>query len=422
MLRRWPDADLLAAYGFSDELVGLLRNGVRVKTTRDVPHFHSGACRVREGMETSFSNELERLSTLGAAERVRVRPKVLNPSFEVDRSSAGRVRHVLDCTRSGLNASVDKIPVSYPDIGDIVGLAYPEAHLTVFDLRDGFFNLWVAPESRGYFGFRDHQGRYWRYCRLPFGFRNSPGYFSLVSSGIKEFAERCGLGCEVYVDDGTVVSRQGMGPQRAQELAETFLSTLHHLGFVLKVGVQIASTRVSVLGYVIDTVSGTLTLEVRKWTKLRLLLERYGATRDSSTLMSLCGYLVHLSAVWLDSRPRLRPLWTYLYEQEVAPDFFESLDWFRTRCNEGIPSRRLWVRSDGHFCLWRPSEMLFTQIDTRVGVFFSDASHTGWGGYYFHNCLERRLVDHWGTTQDCWSFLGGLPGTTHQLEGVARRS
>uniref|UniRef100_A0AAV2KM11 ribonuclease H n=1 Tax=Knipowitschia caucasica TaxID=637954 RepID=A0AAV2KM11_KNICA len=94
----------------------------------------------------------------------------------------------------------ESYPVPDPYIA-LNNLSPNDKYFTVIDLANAFFTIKLHPESQKYFAFTV-KGRQYTYCRMPQGWKLSPGYFNhFLRLDLAEFnlPEKCTL--IQYVDD-----------------------------------------------------------------------------------------------------------------------------------------------------------------------------------------------------------------------------
>jgi len=75
-----------------------------------------------------------------------------------------------------LNARVERQRYSFPVIEKCLSRLANKRVFTLLDLRDGFHQIRVHPDSTKYFSFATPDGQF-EYTRLPFGFCESPAEF-----------------------------------------------------------------------------------------------------------------------------------------------------------------------------------------------------------------------------------------------------
>ena len=76
-------------------------------------------------------------------------------------------------------------PFALPTVWDVPGIVKKKSRFAKYDLRDGFWLVPVAEESRQHLLLRHPAtGRLMRCARLPFGYKDSPRQFAKVTEEI----------------------------------------------------------------------------------------------------------------------------------------------------------------------------------------------------------------------------------------------
>ena len=87
----------------------------------------------------------------------------------------------------GTNLEADSAPFRLPSTFDVRSVLKPSSYMAKYDLRDGFFHVPVAPESRNRMLIRHPvSGRLMRCTRLPFGYVDSPRCFCAVTEAVAD--------------------------------------------------------------------------------------------------------------------------------------------------------------------------------------------------------------------------------------------
>ena len=96
-----------------------------------------------------------------------------------------------------LNSVTKAYVIRLPCIDEILMKLSKAKFISTFDLKSGFFNVPIDPNSREYTGFSTLKGSYC-FNRAPFGLRNSPSYFvELMQRALAGFDDFCSF----YVDN-----------------------------------------------------------------------------------------------------------------------------------------------------------------------------------------------------------------------------
>lgn len=103
-----------------------------------------------------------------------------------------------------LNERTVKDPFMLPRIDSTIDELHGSTWLTNLDFLNGFWNLEVAEKDRHKLAFTCPLGHY-EYCRLPFGWTNSPGVFQReLSNALRPVLGKCAM---QYLDDIVIYSK-----------------------------------------------------------------------------------------------------------------------------------------------------------------------------------------------------------------------
>lgn len=127
--------------------------------------------------------------------------KYNNPVFLVTKAN-GTYRFVTDFR--ALNKCVAPISFPLPDISNLVHSIHNAKYFSVADLKSGYLNVPLAPESREYTAFSTHNNKF-QFKRLPYGLRTSASIFSCILTKILQTGLNKYL--LTYVDDVLIHSK-----------------------------------------------------------------------------------------------------------------------------------------------------------------------------------------------------------------------
>jgi len=157
-----------------------------------------------------------------------------------------------------LNARVERQRYSFPVIEECLSRLANKSVFTLLDLRDGFHQIRVHPDSTKYFSFATPDGQF-EYTRLPFGFCESPAEFQKrLVQVLQPFIRDDKI--LVYIDDIMIPS--ATVENNLLTLKEVLL-VLKHYSFELNFNkCQFLRTSIEFLGYVVSP--GKITLSTRQ--------------------------------------------------------------------------------------------------------------------------------------------------------------
>lgn len=154
--------------------------------------------RVAHSLLPKLEKTLHNLESKGIIEAVS-KPESWVSNLVVVEKPSGDLRLCLDPVDLNRNIQVDKFLV--PTLDDIKASLAGKSIFSVLDLKDGFYQIELDPESRHLCTFNSPFG-YWKFCRLPFGISIAPEVFS-------RYNQQCFGNIEnviIYCDDILIAS------------------------------------------------------------------------------------------------------------------------------------------------------------------------------------------------------------------------
>ena len=247
--------------------------------------------------------------------------------------ASGRWRMIVDLSSpraASVNSGIDQALCSlrYASLDDAIELIRylgPGTELLKMDLKDAYHVVPVHPDDYHLLGI-SWNGQTYIDRSLPFGLRSAPKLFTAVADAMAWALHSNGIHYLLhYLDDFLFIGCPYSGEAtRAQDIATSVFRDL---------GVPVAdhktegpATRVTFLGFQIDTLTGQLSLPQDKLTRLKLLVQEW-CGRTSCTrreLESLLGHLSHAATAVRPGRLYLRQLFALL-PTASRPFFFVRL-------------------------------------------------------------------------------------------------
>ena len=316
----------------------------------------------REAVSTTLRDEVAAGVTRGPF------PSPPPKNFHVNPLSArikdnGKARLILDMSApagSSVNDCIDPAAcsVKYASLDELAALIFdhggPGTRLFKADIKAAFKLIPVRPDQHHALGFY-WENQFWYQTALPFGCRISPRIFNDFAELLRDAvrAETNNYAILNYLDDFF-----GIEPSPSSGAAptyQTFLALCDRVGVPLQPGKCTApTTRVEILGIIIDTAAMTYELPAEKLKKLvdclASLLGRRRATRRE--LLSLVGFLGHACKCLPPGRGFMRRLLDAAYSVENA--------WHRIRITQAVRADMTWwavfaPRWNGTFPILPPS-------------------------------------------------------------------
>ncbi|KAJ8015112.1 hypothetical protein DPEC_G00022770 [Dallia pectoralis] len=146
----------------------------------------------RVPLRDGVTQELQRLQADGIIEPIDASPWVSN--LVIARKKSGGLRVCVDFRQVNKAVVPDKYPL--PTTEELTTNFYGSRVFSKLDLRQGYLQIPLHPESRNLTAFITHTGLY-RYTRMPFGLSSAPSCFQKIMSTILASCP----GTVAYLDD-----------------------------------------------------------------------------------------------------------------------------------------------------------------------------------------------------------------------------
>ncbi|KAJ7991327.1 hypothetical protein DPEC_G00296170 [Dallia pectoralis] len=143
-------------------------------------------------LRDAVTQELQRLQADGIIEPIDASPWVSN--LVIARKKSGELRVCVDLRQVNKAVVPDKYPL--PTTEELTTHFYGSRVFSKLDLRQGYLQIPLQPESRNLTAFITHTGLY-RYTRMPFGLSSAPSCFQKIMSTILASCP----GTVAYLDD-----------------------------------------------------------------------------------------------------------------------------------------------------------------------------------------------------------------------------
>jgi hypothetical protein len=248
---------------------------------------------------------------------------------------------------------------------------------TSWDLRKGFFNIYIHPEHQKYFCF-DWEGQRYQFTCLVMGLSISPMFFSKLVGTLVQLARRWGVEISFYMDDTLL-----RAPSFIRGLADTQLvgNLFQQAGFLLHgdKSVPTPTQQIKYLGFLIDSVSMCLSLPPEKVKRLRqavkkALRELHNGRRLTIRIAAkTIGFVVSALPATVYGKAHYRALEFAKLDQLQAQNFnFDASFQWPDSCREDLQ----W---------WASPSNVFSasfQVLPTTTTLTTDASLTGWGAIW----------------------------------------
>ena len=195
----------------------------------------------------------------------------------------GSLRLCIDYRKLNENTIPDKHPL--PLIQDLLQATAGARHFILIDLRAGFWQIPLSPNSRRWTAFQTTHGLY-QWTVLPFGLINAPATFQRWVESILGDLSECGV--LTYIDDIMIHA------ETEDELIVRFekvLKRLKEAGAKMKMEkVKIAPARLKYLGHIIE--AGQRRPDVAR-VEVLSQIRRPGSIKDVRKIMGMLNWFRH---------------------------------------------------------------------------------------------------------------------------------
>jgi hypothetical protein len=272
------------------------------------------------------------------------------------------------------------------------------------DLKLGYHHVDIHPEYWKFLAF-EWEGQYYVFCKLPFGLATACYVFFKITKQLAQRWRSLGIRVIAYIDDFFFACTSAAEFSSNQKQV---LSDFMQAGFVLSVEkCQLQPSHVvKVLGFVIDSLHGTLRLTALQKDKLRTAIASCLARPSqvpAKLLARVTGLITSMSLVtrhvsglfsrFLHRDLDLRSSWRSCVP--LSSKALAELSFWLTNL-ESLSSRSLWP------------------VASLTHVLYYDAGANGWGGHLVVNGREQRAHGAWkpherhGVKSSTWRELEGL--------------
>jgi hypothetical protein len=156
---------------------------------------------------------------------------------------------------------------------------------TSWDIRKGFFNIYIHPSHQKYFCF-EFEGVRYQYTCLVMGLSISPLYFSKLVGVLVQLACRWGIKISFYMDDTLL---RAPSWQVAYQNHILFGNLLQQAGFLLHADKSVSepTQQIKYLGFILDSTDLTISLPVEKVARLQQATRKALREMDSKRVLTV---------------------------------------------------------------------------------------------------------------------------------------
>ena len=334
--------------------------------------------------ETFVSGAITQLLANRCIRKVDQKPHICSPLSVVENADK-KLRLVLNLRY--LNQSLQKVKFKYEDLRVALLMFTRKDFLFKFDLKSGYHHIDIFGPHQKYLGFAwgiDNNTNYFVFTVMPFGLATACYVFTKIMRPLVKYWRGRGLRTVLYLDDGIVAVK---GKENAEHESRQIQLDLSKAGLIAN---NVKSQWVPVkkltwLGFQIEIEEGKLSVPEQKLMKLvsQLTKAREARVIPATVLASITGKILSMALV-LGPVARLmtRNLYTML---NAKSSWYQEL----LVTQEALEELTFWQdhikRFNGQNIWPEPSA---------VRVVYSDASNTGYGGYYVEHG-DRVAVGQW---------------------------
>lgn len=366
-----------AALGATSWVLRTILYGLRIPWLAPPPPTRSKGYPLPEEERVWCREEVQRWVNAGFVRRLTCAAgagsRWVSPSFVVH---GGKDRLVVDLRM--INRWIKVRRFQYQRLAHFLSTLVPGDHLVSWDVKDAFYHVRLWPGDWKYIRFVV-DGVVYEPRVLPFGMRLSPWAWTKVLRPVVAALRRKGYVVMAYVDDFAATGRGARPSSAASATAGRIdiLNLFRSLGIHVhpSKGVTDGTTRLPLLGYLVDTTRQLLLLPEDRLSKMvdkaKCLLS--AANRDArrvraAALRRFTGTAVSCSLAVPSARFYLRRLYDAQGRgtgtTRLTHGAVRDLTWFsHLPANHGVGR-----------ALWEPT----------AGTLTTDASPSGWGGHWNH--------------------------------------
>ena len=191
-----------------------------------------------------------------------------------------------------LNKFVDYHHFKMDTFRTALKLIQPGCFIASVDLKDAYYSIPIAEEDRKLLMFQ-WKGKYYQFTCLPNGLSSAPRIFIKILKPV--YARLCSIGhtCMEHIDDSLLVAQSFNSCHR--NIADT-VSLFTNLGFTIHPvkSVLQPQQKIYFLGYVLDSITMTVTLTAAKAMKVRSACQNllFQKTTTICSVAQVIGFLV----------------------------------------------------------------------------------------------------------------------------------
>ena len=352
----------------------------------------------------------------------QVKPRILPPGTdksELTFHQLNKMRITTDLKFSGVNKALvwSQRKLKFGSIAAAASITTQGGFSFICDLSDCFFHWALDNASSMLLGaFDSHRNQYLRYLFLPFGLASAPDINDMC---LKEILRKGGFSDLVdFIDDffGHRASKEDAW-RRLEELC-CFLIKCGIKPTTKIQGLTVPSQQTVFVGFLMDTLRMLVIVPDSKRSKAITRVHDAFSKADADTLfvkdlMSVVGFLQHLTEVFVQGRRHLFDLWAVINSSAIHTAWAkgnyksnpkvtltiaarEQLEWWRVALTSDAPmQRRILDINPNLSSLWTHASPDFQEVETilvsdpSIIVVEGDASKKNFWSYHLCNAKSN---------------------------------
>jgi hypothetical protein len=248
---------------------------------------------------------------------------------------------------------------------------------TSWDLRKGFFNIYIHPAFQHFFCF-DFEGQRYQFTCLVMGLSISPRYFSKLVGVLVQLARRWGIKISFYMDD-TLLRAPNFG--QAAYNTQLVGNLFQQAGFLLHGDKSVTepTQEIKYLGFLINSVSMCISLPPEKASKLRTAVKKAIRELNKGRILTVriaaktVGFIIAALPATVYGKAHYRSLeFAKIDQLQAAHDNFDGPFRWPEQCREDL---EWWASPQNSFSA-------SFEVLASTTVLTTDASLEGWGALW----------------------------------------
>lgn len=282
--------------------------------------------------------------------------------------SDGSARVILNLKQ--FNKQMDKIHFKMDTLRDVIDLIYPNCYFASVDFKHAYFSVPISGPDRRWLRFL-WAGEHFQFTCLPQGLTSAPRVFTKMLKPVLAYLRKRGMIVSAYIDDCIFI---GHSPSELASHIKFAVQLFDRLGLTIhpdKSNFK-PTQKIVFLGFILDSVAMTVTLDTKKQQKIRDLSTQL-LSGGTVTIRELAAFIGN--AVAADPGvPRAALKYKYL----------EIIRNRALLCNKGDYDGSLVLdrKATDLLCWWREcvdQQSKSIWCDQPQFYLFTDASLSGWG-------------------------------------------